>query len=472
MPKRTKIIATVGPASSSRDMVRSLMQAGVDVFRINFSHGSHEQRAVSLELIRELEQELGRPVAVCGDLCGPKIRVGIIADGEIVLRAGQQIVIQRAPCEGTTDRISTTFPELIDLVQPGETVMLADGQLQLEVSQIGPPDSFTCRVLVGGPLSSGKGVNLPQTEITLSALTEKDRADVEWIAARDFDFVALSFVQRPHDVTELRELMARHGCSAHIIVKIEKPQALQHIDGILDVTDAVMVARGDLGVEMEFPEVPIAQKSILQKCRAKGLPCIVATEMLESMIRSARPTRAEVSDVANAVFDEADAVMLSGETSIGQYPLEAVRAMHRTVLAAERYVEPHTGSVIVPLGDSRTMAALARAILGVMETEQIAAVMVLTESGRSARLVSKNRPNCPVVAISPHQRTVRRCCLYYGVVPQRMDVPQPTDAFLRAATDLSQQLELAAPGQRVIVVAGHPVGAREKTNGMVIQLVK
>ncbi|RKY26026.1 MAG: pyruvate kinase, partial [Planctomycetota bacterium] len=291
---RTKILATVGPASGSVEILRELVQAGCDAFRINFSHGSDEQREEFLRNIRMVESELGCPVAVCGDLCGPKIRVGLMTGGGVLLGQGQEIVIQRNPIEGTTRRISTTLAELVDDVKPGEQILLDDGKIEMEVLRTCPPDEIVCKILVGGILGSGKGVNLPGTNLRLSALTEKDRRDVEWISQRDFDYVALSFVQRAGDVLALRELLQSRNSSAHIIAKIEKPQALDDLENIVSAADAIMVARGDLGVEMPLPAVPVAQKQITALAQRMGKPCIIATQMLESMIASPTPTRAEV----------------------------------------------------------------------------------------------------------------------------------------------------------------------------------
>jgi pyruvate kinase len=471
MPKRTKIIATVGPATVSADKLRALVNAGVNVFRINFSHGDEQQRDEMLRNIRAVEAELGCPVAVCGDLCGPKIRTGVIHNGQILLQTGQSIVIQRETVEGTAERISTTFPELIDVVNVGEKVLLSDGRLRFEVVATSPPEHVTCRVVVGGTLSSGKGINVPETRVSISPLTEKDRQDVAWIGDRDFDYVALSFVQRPEDVVELRELLAFHGSAAHIIAKIEKPQALHSIDEIIAVSDAVMVARGDLGVEMEFPSVPIAQKTITDKCAKTGTPCIIATEMLESMIAKPTPTRAEVSDIANAVFDRADAVMLSAETAIGDYPVEAVTAMSQTVAAAEAYVESHNPQPLVEFREPPTTASLARAVRGVMKAETIAAVASFTFSGTTARLISKSRPACPIVSMSTSGEIVRRCCLYYGVIPRLVESPKDAATLLRESVDLCRSLGVASQGDRLIILTAEPIGATDETNGLVMHTV-
>jgi len=471
MYTRTKIVATLGPSSFAEEKIRALIEAGVDVFRINFSHGTPEQRDEALTNVRQIGSELGHPVAVCGDLCGPKIRVGMLDEGAVFLDPGREIVIQRSPIEGAVERISTTFEELVDYVSVGDRVFLADGRLRLEVIRTAPPDEFTCRVAVGGKLSNGKGVNLPDTHIPTSPLTEKDRRDVEWIAQRDFDYVALSFVQRAEDIHELRGLLDDAGSDVHIIAKIEKPQALQRVDEIIKAADAVMVARGDLGVEMDFPAVPVAQKSIAAKCQLASKPCIIATEMLESMIQSPTPTRAEVSDVANAVFDHTDAVMLSGESAIGSYPVETVHMMNETLKAAQDYLEEHGRPVRIEVRDRLTVAALAGAIRQVAKVQQVAAVAVFTASGTTARLISKNRPPCPVLALASDEHIVRRCCLYFGVVPRLIECPSDSRELIGVAGAMCKELGLAKSGDNIIVVAGHPIGSPDRTNGLIIEQV-
>ena len=471
MLKRTKIVATVGPASGSQEQLRALVEAGVDVFRINFSHGDEQQRGQFLANIRDVETEIGRPVAVCADLCGPKIRVGMIQDDEVPLHSGAEIVIQRTPTEGTAGRISTTLAELVDVVRVGETILLDDGRLRFEVVATDAPEKFTCRVAVGGRLSSGKGVNLPETELPISALTEKDRQDINWIAERDFDYVALSFVQRAANVEELRAQLRAHGSDALVITKIEKPQAISDIDAIIDAADAVMVARGDLGVEMDFPVVPLVQKSIAHKCQVAGKPCIVATEMMESMITSPRPTRAEVSDVANAVFDHADAVMLSAESSIGKYPVETVDAMRRTVIAAEEYVDQHREISTVTLGAQSTTAALAASIRNVMQVKNVAAIATFTASGATARLIAKNRPKCPILALSAELSVARRACLCYGVVTQVADPPDGVESLLELINQVAKDLELAVSGDQLVVLTGHPVGSAGETRALMVERV-
>jgi len=466
----TRIIATLGPASAP--LVGSLIRAGVDLFRINFSHGDERQREVYFNDIRSAEKEAGRPVAVCADLCGPKIRVGLIEGGSVELEAGQEIVIQRRPVAGNAQRLSTTLPELVDVAQPGQHILLSDGRLVFEVARTAPPEEFTCRVVVGGTLASGKGVNLPRSSLAISSLTEKDRGDIRWIARRDFDYVALSFVRTAADVAELRALLDAHGCGAHIISKIEKPQALDDLDAIIDASDAVMVARGDLGVELDYARVPVVQKSIARTCELEGKSCIIATEMLESMIHGRRPTRAEVSDVANAVFDHADAVMLSGESAVGRHPVEAVTAMRRIVEASEQFLQTHGRAVEPALAEPEPTAALAAAIRRIQEMQDIKAVIVFTASGFGARILSKSRFASPVLALSHAPRTVRRCCLYYGVSSLEVPKPENLSQLIELCLAKCKEAGLAAAGDRVIVVAAHPIGVPGSTKVLVLETVR
>lgn len=468
---RTKIVATIGPASAEVDVLRRLAQAGVDVFRVNFSHGREQDRERFLANIRQVEESLGRPLAVMADLCGPKIRVGHIAAGEVELQAGARIVIQRDPVEGTAQRISTTLAELVDSVKVGERILLDDGKLCLRVESRNPPREFTCTVVRGGKLSSGKGVNLPHTALKLSALTEKDRRDVRWICKRSFDYVALSFVRSAQDVLELRKLLAKGRSGAQIVAKVEKPQALEQIEEIVAAADVVMVARGDLGVEMDLPAVPVAQKRIARLCQQAGKPCIVATQMLETMTASPVPTRAEVSDVANAVLDHADAVMLSGETAVGKYPVEAVTVMNEIVDQIQAYHdEAAECAPPAPEGD-KTVAALAVAAKEIARMEQIAAVAVYTATGSTARLLAKNRLCRPILAMSPDVATVRRMCMYYGVEPVQASSPEHTRDILDQASRHALRCKLAAKGDKLIVISGRPIGKPGHTNTLVVHTI-
>ena len=478
MPIRTKIVATIGPASRRADVIRRLARAGCDVFRINFSHGTDEQHAELLANVRAVEAELGEPLAAMADLCGPKIRVGPIAGGSVLLAEGQRLVIQRQAVEGGPERISTTLGELVDDAAAGQAILLDDGRIRLEVAEVHRPDEIVCRVLRGGQLAAGKGLNLPETAVRQSPLTEKDRRDVAWIAERGppageggFDYVALSFVRTAGDVAALRELLAERSCGAHIVAKIEKPQALEHIDGIIDAADAVMVARGDLGVEMDLPAVPVAQKRIARLCQAAGKCCIIATQMLESMTASPTPTRAEVSDVANAVLDQADAVMLSGETAVGKFPVEAAGMMNAIVARIQAYADETASPSRVAYAPAPTTAALAGAVREILAVEEIAAAAVFTATGTTARMLAKNRLPVSILAMSPSRAAVRRMCLYYGVEPVLAEVPEHTRDVLALAGKFAVERGLASVGQKMVVITGRPIYQPGATNTLVIHTV-
>ena len=357
MTIRTKIVATVGPACSEAEVLAEMATAGVDVFRINFSHGDPEQRGAALENIRRIEQVLDVPLAVMADLCGPKIRVGPIQGGSCLLAAGSRISVRREALLGGPEAISTTLAELVDHVQVGQSLGLDEGRMRLRVVEAGSADEFVCEVAAGGVLASGKGVHLGEMELALPALTEKDRGDVAWICERDFDYVALSFVQRGQDVADLRALLDE---DVRIVAKIEKPQALARIEEIMDASDAIMVARGDLGAEMSLPQVPLVQKELVRLAREKGKCCIVATQMLETMTHGPQPTRAEAADIANAVLDGTDAVMLSGETAVGEHPVRVVAVMNEIAAAAEAYEAEHPSPVRVEYAPAPALAGSRR----------------------------------------------------------------------------------------------------------------
>ena len=472
MITRTKIVATLGPATSEVDVIRRLAEAGADVFRINFSHGDNEHRKALLDNIRTVEADMRRPLCIMGDLCGPKIRVRKITGGSVLLGEGQEIVIQRQDILGTATRISTTLEELAGQVEAGQTMLLDDGKIRLEIVEVISPDEILCRVTQGGILASSKGVNLPGTQLKISAITEKDRADIAWIATRDFDYVALSFVQVADDVIELRQLLDAAGCHARIVAKIERPQAIENIDAIVAAADAIMVARGDLGVEMDLPAVPIAQKRIARLCQLKGKPCIIATQMLESMTTLPTPTRAEVSDVANAVQDLADAVMLSGETAVGNYPVAAVRMMDR--IAAEMQSYHDRDQAIGPiqvLQAPQTVASLAKAVHAITTAQPIAAIAAFTITGSTARILSKQRPQCPILGISPELAVVRQMCLYYGVLSMQTGLVEHTTEVLDLAAKFAIEQGVAEPGDNIIVISGRPLGKMGVTNTLVVHTI-
>ena len=469
---RTKIVATLGPATCEIGAIRRLAEAGADVFRINFSHGDNEHRKELLDNIRAVEADMRRPLCIMGDLCGPKIRVRKITGGAVLLGEGQEIVIQGQDILGTATRISTTLEELAQQVEAGQLMLLDDGKIRLEIVEVISGDEILCRVTQGGILSESKGVNLPGTKLKISAITEKDRADVEWIAARDFDYVALSFVQVADDVIELRRLLDAAGCHAGIVAKIERPRAIENIDAIVDAADAVMVARGDLGVEMDLPAVPIAQKRIARLCRLKGKPCIIATQMLESMTTLPTPTRAEVSDVANAVQDLADAVMLSGETAVGRHPSAAVKMMDRIAAEMQSYHDQDRAiGPIQVVGAPQTVASLAKAVQEITATQPIAAIAAFTITGSTARILSKQRPQCPILGISPELAVVRQMCLYYGVQSMQAGLVEHTTDVLELAAKFAIEQGVAEPGDNIIVISGRPLGKTGVTNTLVIHTI-
>jgi pyruvate kinase len=473
MITRTKIVATLGPATSEVDVIRRLAQAGADVFRINFSHGDNEQRKALLDNIRAVEADMPQPLCIMGDLCGPKIRVREITGGSVLLGEGQEIVIQRADILGTATRISTTLEELAGQVEAGQSMLLDDGKIRMEIVEVISPDEILCCVTQGGMLSGSKGVNLPGTQLKISAITEKDRSDITWIATQDFDYVALSFVQTADDVIELRQLLDAAGCQARIVAKIERPQAMENIEAIIDAADAVMVARGDLGVEMDLPAVPVAQKRIARLCRLKGKPCIIATQMLESMTTGPMPTRAEVSDVANAVQDLADAVMLSGETAVGEYPSAAVRMMDRIAAEMQSYHDgKHELGPIEGLQAPQTVASLTKAVHAITASQPIAAIAAFTITGSTARILSKQRPQCPILGISPELAVVRQMCLYYGVQSLQAGLVEHTTDVLELAAKFAVDQSVAESGDNIIVISGRPLGKTGVTNTLVVHTIE
>jgi len=489
---KTKIVATIGPASWKISELRRLAKAGADVFRINFSHGSRLEHERILENIRAVQTKLGEPLAVMADLCGPKIRVGSMAGGSVLLTAGSEIAIQRRHVEGTATRISTTLPELIDSARPGQRVSLDDGKIELRVVRREAPKQVICRVIVGGVLASGKGVNLPGMRLACSAMTEKDASDARWIAKRDFDYVALSFVQRAGDVRALRKLLVAGGSEAKIIAKIEKPQAMKNIDAIIDAADGVLVARGDMGVEMSLPEVPLVQKRLVRLCMKAGKSCIIATQMLESMTASPTPTRAEVSDVANAVLDGADAVMLSGETAVGKYPEGAVQMMNTIARKAERHFwqQASTGRRMTDLlpeikafGQGGRTAlrrgskaggdrlAVVRAARTLVYSEPVKAIVVFTMSGLTAQLLSKMHMPVPILLLTPSLRVTQQGCLLYGAVSRKAPLVEHTRDVLSLAGKEVRKLGLARKGDKIVVVSGRPIGQPGTINTLVVHTV-
>ena len=459
--RRAKIVATLGPATSSAVAINALIEAGVDVFRFNFSHGKHEAHARRHRILRELERHALRPIGVMADTQGPKLRVGVFEGGGVELEPGRRFMLDRSDRPGNAARVSVPHPEIFAAVGLGDEMLLDDGRLRLKVISTSNAAVET-QVLVGGRLSDRKGINLPGVMLPISPLTEKDRVDLEFALELGCEWIALSFVQRPEDVVEARRLI---GNRAHVLVKVEKPAALDRIDEIVAAADAVMVARGDLGVEMPPEEVPVAQKTIIRTCRDAGKPVIVATQMLESMVQSPVPTRAEVSDVATAVYDGADAVMLSAETATGAYPTAAVQIMDRVIERVER--DPlhwHIATTDRRLPLATSADALSAAAHQVADTIGCAAIVTYTTSGSTTLRAARERPEQPILGLTPELATARRLSLTNGVRSVHTADVRDFDEMVRKAVAAATLEEVAGPGDTVVITAGVPFGTPDATN--------
>ena len=446
--RRTKIVATLGPASESPKMIRTLIDAGVDAVRLNFSYGDHETHGRLIDAVRESAAAAGRDVAILQDLQGPKIRIGELRGGSVRLGAGAQVRLTSEPIEGTATRMSTTYDHLAEEVSSGDRILLDDGSIELIVDKVSRGE-VDCEVVHGGTLKSGKGMNLPGVAIRTPAFTAKDRRDLRFGLERGIDSVALSFISSAKDAEPVRRAMRDIGRSVPLLAKIEKPQALRNLDRVLRAFDGVMVARGDLGVEIGPEKVPTAQKRIIHRANALGKPVITATQMLESMIKNARPTRAEASDVANAVLDGTDAVMLSGETAAGRYPEESVRVMDLIVREAESLVTPgapHTS------GRKSRGHSICHAAVGLANEAAAAAIVARTRSGRTARILSALRPAVPIFALCERDAVARGLALFRGVVPVSVDELGSTEDVIALIRGQLVKRGLVAAGEDVVVV--------------------
>ncbi|HLK25293.1 MAG TPA: pyruvate kinase [Caulobacteraceae bacterium] len=459
--RRARIVATLGPASRAPERVMALASAGVDVFRLNFSHGSHEDHGRALEAIRAAEAKLDRPLGALADLQGPKFRIGVFAKGEIALKAGQRLRLDLDPAPGDARRVTLPHPELFAALSAGATLLVDDGKVRLKVTRSG--DGFAdTEVVAGTGLSDHKGVALPGALIPHPALTDKDRKDLAYALRIGVDWVALSFVQRAADMAELRRIVRGR---AAVLAKIEKPAALEDLAAVLDQCDGVMVARGDLGVELDPEDVPVAQKTIVRAARQRGLPVIIATQMLDSMTESPEPTRAEASDVANAVYEGADALMLSGETAVGAYPLEAVAMMDRIIARVERdprwpgLMDAEHGGV-----DDDDADALVAAARRAAESGSTACLAAFTTTGMTALRLARERPLQPVLALTASGAVARRLSLVWGVEPRLAEQPKGLDHLTKGAALLAANLGLAPPNGRVLILAGTPFGSPGAAN--------
>jgi len=462
--RRAKIVCTLGPASCTPAMIEKLIAAGMNVARLNFSHGTHHDHAALIKSLRHVSQRLNKAVAVLADLQGPKIRTGLLEGGAPVrLRFGQKFFITTRDIKGTSDGVSTTFHALTRAVRKGDTILLADGTIALRVLSVRGSDVI-CHVENGGTLGEHKGINLPGVKLKIPSLTKKDVADLGFALKTGVEYVALSFVRTARDVEAAKMLIDRAGKNTPVIAKLEKPEAIDHLDQILAVADAVMVARGDLGVEMTPEKVPVVQKQIISRARNALVPVITATQMLDSMEKNPRPTRAEASDVANAIFDGSDALMLSGETAVGQYPLEAVTMMDRIICEAEaNNLDPQRPQRFDEL---RISEVIAGSVCRAAEELKMKVVVVFTETGASARLVSKYRPRVPIIAFTPNPESYPRMGLLWGVSARRTGNLRNIDELTREAESRLRQERMVKDGDVIGIIAGTPIGARGSTNLM------
>jgi pyruvate kinase len=469
---KTKIIATMGPATSSVPMLKKIIKAGVDVCRVNFSHGDWGTHLEVINNIREANRELGTNVAILGDLQGPKLRIGEVENNSMLLEEGATMTLTTEATISSGTTIYVKYSTLARDVKVGERVLLDDGKLELEFSKRIDESTVEAVVINGGYLSSNKGFNLPSSDMSVGSLTPKDRKDLEFIIKHDFDWVALSFVREEKDIIELREILKENNCHAHIVAKIEKPQAVENIDGIIAVTDAIMVARGDLGVEMPMEQVPVIQKRIVTKCVAASKPVIIATQMMESMITSPTPTRAEANDVANAVMDGADAVMLSAETSVGEYPLKAVQAVERILGSTEqgwnvynKFQKPD------PLSPSFISDRICYATVSMSEGISANAIISMTQSGYTAYKIASGRPNCDVFIFTANKKLLTRLSLVWNVRAFFYDKKTNTDETISDVIDELKAKGFLKDGDVVINTAAMPVIENRKTNAIKISTV-
>jgi pyruvate kinase len=464
---KTKIVATIGPASSSKEVLRALMLEGMDVCRLNFSHGNHAFYAELIRTIRELNEELDLTTAILADLQGPKMRVGEMEDGPIELVEGAELVITTDPVKGRPGIVSTTYQQFPKDIKKGELVLLDDGKLKLQVTATDGKTTVTTKVVHGGMLSSNKGLNLPNTKISLPCLTEKDKVDLEFALEHDVDWVGLSFVRSARDIIELKHIIYEREKHARVVAKIEKPEALLEIDEIIRESDALMVARGDLGVEIPMEQVPLVQKDIIRRCLAQHRPVIVATQMMESMITNITPTRAEVNDVANAVLDHADAVMLSAETSVGKFPVEVVKAMNKILREMEKsetmynVPEPELGQDERMVTDSICMASVRMAA-----AIDIKAIVTMTHSGYTAFKISSMRPKAHIFAFTSNKRLLTMLNLVWGVRAEYYDKTVSTDHTIADIKHILRRKEHVQKGDLVVNIASMPIAEQGMANMM------
>ncbi|SDD39572.1 pyruvate kinase [Terribacillus halophilus] len=472
--RKTKIVCTIGPASESVETLVQLIEAGMNVARLNFSHGDFEEHGARIKNIREASKRTGKTVAILLDTKGPEIRTGVLQDGEANIEKGDEIFVSMNEMEGSKERFSVTYPGLINDVHVGSKFLLDDGLIELEVLDIDKANNeIKTKALNSGLLKNKKGVNVPGVSVNLPGITDKDASDIEFGIGQDIDFIAASFVRRPSDVLEIRELLEKHEAGhIQIIPKIENQEGFDNLDAILQVSDGLMVARGDLGVEIPAEDVPLAQKEMIKRCNIAGKPVITATQMLDSMQRNPRPTRAEASDVANAIFDGTDAIMLSGETAAGNYPVEAVRTMNNIARKAETALDHK--AILEERSKASDMTitdAISQSVGHTAINLSVSAIVTATSSGYTAKMISKYRPKAPIVAVTFDEATNRRLSLVWGVQAITGERVESTDDMLDLAVDTGLSTDLFQRGDRIIIAAGVPVGETGTTNLMKVHVI-
>ncbi len=470
---KTKIVATLGPATTTPEKIEALVKAGVDIFRINFSHGTENEHSETIERIKQITGRFDFPVAILQDLQGPKIRLGKIKNGKAILNRGAEFILTTKEIIGDEHIASITFPAVIKDVSPGEIIYINDGLIKLKIERIDKENIYT-KVIEGGEISDHKGVNFPNTRLSVPAITEKDKKDLQFGLKHGVDLVALSFVKSPDEVEELRNLMKKYGRVVPIISKIEKWEAVENLESIVEVSDGIMVARGDLGVEMPIEQVPIIQKKIISMSNRKGKPVITATQMLNSMIENPTPTRAEVTDIANAIFDGTDAVMLSNETAVGKFPVESVSVMRRVIKNTEKSTifKRFLKSKKDKIEGNSISEAIALSANKIAENVNAKVIITATESGRTALLVSKYKPDVPVIAITPREETLKYLTLKWGVIPVKVKAFKTVDEILEKAVKIVREKGIAKSGDTVVITAGSHTGISGSTDLLKVATVK
>jgi len=471
--RKTKIVCTIGPASESEEMLEKLMNAGMNVARLNFSHGSHEEHKGRIDTIRKVAKRLNKTVAILLDTKGPEIRTHNMKNGIIELEKGKEVIVSMTEVEGTPEKFSVTYDNLINDVQVGSYILLDDGLVELQVKDIDhDKGEVKCDILNSGELKNKKGVNLPGVKVNLPGITDKDADDIRFGIKEDVDFIAASFVRRPSDVLDIREILEQEKANITIFPKIENQEGIDNIEEILEVSDGLMVARGDMGVEIPPEKVPMVQKDLIRKCNKLGKPVITATQMLDSMQRNPRATRAEASDVANAIYDGTDAVMLSGETAAGLYPEEAVKTMRNIAVSAEAAQDyKKLLSDRTKLVETSLVNAIGISVAHTALNLNVKAIVAATESGSTARTISKYRPHSDIIAVTPSEKTARQCAIVWGVYPVVKEGRKNTDALLNNAVATAVETERVQNGDLIIITAGVPTGEKGTTNMMKIHLV-